>query len=83
MLHCFCCVHLGLEIDVYLGGAERSTEELLAIARALSRDSAPRSDVVYGLIPSAELGGEVRVTVIATGFESSPTAPRREIVGLV
>ena len=41
-------------------------------------NSTLRSDVVFGLIPTPELGAEIRVTIIATGFvESPPNRPAR------
>ena len=60
------------------GGADLSLFEVSAAASVIKESAHPEANVIFGAQIDESLGDEVRVTVIATGFESSRVARKME-----
>ncbi|MCC6613285.1 MAG: cell division protein FtsZ [Anaerolineae bacterium] len=60
------------------GGADLSLFEVSAAASVIKESAHPEANVIFGAQIDESLGDEVRVTVIATGFEGSRVARKME-----
>jgi len=60
------------------GGADLSLFEVSAAASVIKESAHPEANVIFGAQIDESLGDEVRVTVIATGFEASRVARKIE-----
>lgn len=54
------------------GGTDLTLAEVADAAKTIEACSEENANIIYGQIVDPELGGQVRVTVIATGFKNSP-----------
>ncbi|GAB3661358.1 cell division protein FtsZ [Actinocorallia lasiicapitis] len=62
------------------GGSDLGLFEINEAAQLVSNAAAPDANIIFGAVIDDALGDEVRVTVIAAGFdEMQPTAPEPEV----
>jgi cell division protein FtsZ len=65
------------------GGSDLGLFEINEAARLVQEAAHPEANIIFGAVIDDALGDEVRVTVIAAGFDSgSPTVVRRDARGL-
>lgn len=60
-----------------IGGLDMTMHEINAAAEAITAAADPNANIIFGATINEELEGEVIVTVVATGFDSSYYASRR------
>jgi cell division protein FtsZ len=58
------------------GGADLGLHEITEAARLVSDAAHPESNIIFGTVIDDTLGDEVRVTVIAAGFDGGAPLPR-------
>ncbi|MGD8278350.1 MAG: cell division protein FtsZ [Gemmatimonadota bacterium] len=58
------------------GGLDLTIDEVTTIASIIQEASGEESEIIFGAVHDAELQGEVRVTVIATGLEGAEELQR-------
>lgn len=58
------------------GGADLTLHEVNAAAERIYEVVDPNANIIFGAVIDEAMQGEVRITVIATGFNSETTAPR-------
>jgi cell division protein FtsZ len=59
------------------GGKNLSLHDVNEASEIITNASAPSANVIFGALIDDALDDEIRVTVIATGFEQRPTDPRK------
>ena len=57
------------------GGNDMTLIELNEAARIISEAVDPEAQIIFGSVVDERMDGEIRITVVATGFQSSTTAP--------
>ncbi len=63
------------------GGPELGLLESNEAARLVMEAAAPEANIIYGTAIDEQLGDQVRITIIATGFERKDTVGARELEG--
>jgi cell division protein FtsZ len=58
------------------GGADLGLHEITEAARLVSDAAHPEANIIFGTVIDDTLGDEVRVTVIAAGFDGGAPLPR-------
>ena len=61
------------------GGSDLGLFEINEAAQLVANSAAPDANIIFGAVIDDALGDEVRVTVIAAGFDESATRPGRPI----
>ena len=61
------------------GGSDLGLYEVSEAARLVQEAAHPDANIIFGSVIDDALGDEVRVTVIAAGFENGGPAPRQEV----
>ncbi|GAB2549657.1 cell division protein FtsZ [Brachybacterium huguangmaarense] len=64
------------------GGSDLGLFEVSEAARLVQEAAHPDANLIFGSIIDDALGDEVRVTVIAAGFESGGPSPRKDLGGV-
>ena len=59
------------------GGLDLSLLEVNTAARAVTEAADPEADIIFGAVIDESMKDEIRITVIATGFDSRPVAKSR------
>ena len=61
----------------FQGGSDVSLREVFASSQLVREAVHPEANIIFGVVVDDTLGDEIRVTVIAAGFDvySSPPAP--------
>jgi len=62
------------------GGMDLAIDEVSQIAEIIKEESGEEAEIIFGCVHDPSLEGKVRVTVIATGFDSAQEAAREEAV---
>jgi len=57
------------------GGLDLSLHEVTVAAEIIAEAVDPEANIIFGTVQDERMQGEVRITVIATGFDRSRTAP--------
>ena len=60
------------------GSSELTLDDVETAAGIVQENANPDANIIFGATSSDELEDEMRVTVIATGFEQKPVAPKAE-----
>ena len=60
------------------GSAELTLDDVETAAGIVQENANPEANIIFGATSSDEFEDEMRVTVIATGFEQKPSAPKAE-----
>jgi cell division protein FtsZ len=63
------------------GGSDLGLYEVSEAARLVQEAAHPDANIIFGSVIDDALGDEVRVTVIAAGFEGGGPAPRQDVGG--
>ena len=58
------------------GSAELTLDDVETAAGIVQENANPEANIIFGATSSAEFEDEMRVTVIATGFEQKPATPK-------
>lgn len=61
------------------GGSNLGMYEVSEAAKVITQSADPQSRVIFGAIIDESMKDEVKVTVIATGFDTRPAAPKPKI----
>ncbi len=61
------------------GGSNLGMYEVSEAAKVITQSADPQARVIFGAIIDESMKDEVKVTVIATGFDSRPSAPKPKI----
>ncbi len=61
------------------GGSNLGMYEVSEAAKVITQSADPQARVIFGAIIDESMKDEVKVTVIATGFDSRPAAPKPKI----
>jgi cell division protein FtsZ len=64
------------------GGSDLGLYEVNESANAISQAAHPDANIIFGAVVDDTLGDEVRVTVIAAGFDASDTTGEPRLVGV-
>jgi cell division protein FtsZ len=64
------------------GGSDLGLFEINAAAELVSEAAHPEANIIFGAVIDDALGDEVRVTVIAAGFEAPPDRPKKGYAGV-
>ena len=62
-----------------IGGLDMSMHEINAAAETITAAVDPEANIIFGATINPELEGEIIITVVATGFEASYFANRRQV----
>lgn len=62
-----------------IGGLDMSMHEINAAAETITAAVDPEANIIFGATISPDLDGEIIITVVATGFEASYFANRRQV----
>lgn len=60
------------------GGSDLGLFEIHEAARLVQENAHPEANIIFGTVIDDTLGDEVRVTVIAAGFDNNEKTPRRD-----
>ena len=60
------------------GSSELTLDDVETAAGIVQENANPEANIIFGATSSADFEDEMRVTVIATGFEQKPAAPKAE-----
>ncbi len=60
------------------GSSELTLDDVETAAGIVQENANPEANIIFGATSSSEFEDEMRVTVIATGFEQKPAAPKNE-----
>ena len=60
------------------GSSELTLDDVETAAGIVQENANPDANIIFGATSTAEFEDEMRVTVIATGFEQKPAAPKAE-----
>jgi len=66
----------GVPVTAVAGGADLGLHEITEAARLVSDAAHPEANIIFGTVIDDTLGDEVRVTVIAAGFDGGAPLPR-------
>lgn len=61
------------------GGPDLSMYEIDEAARIITEAADPDANIIFGAVIDEAMQGEVKITVIATGFEETAPSPRRKV----
>lgn len=61
------------------GGTDLTLHEVNAAAETVYEVVDPNANIIFGAVIDERLQGEIRITVIATGFSSDPTQPGTQV----
>ena len=65
-----------------IGGQDLSMHEINTAAEAITAAADPEANIIFGATISPELEGELIITVVATGFDTSYFTNRRSVAAL-
>lgn len=60
------------------GGNDLTMHEIDEAAKVITDAADPDANIIFGAVIDEELAGEIKITVIATGFKGEQRSPRRE-----
>ena len=65
------------------GGDNLGLHEVNTAAELVQRSVDPEANIIFGTVTDPDMGDEVQITVIATGFEKEPNVPNRGVEKIV